>query len=329
MSLAARVLRHIGATTLGLPLMHLAGRLGQWELLPTTVASRAVEELASSAHARTLVAPVDLYGQPGRLELDLSMPSSRSLLVQPLRLASESVSMRLFCALIRDAKTILDVGANVGIYTYLAASRMPFTRILSYEPTPALAALITRNLERNGWAHAEVRCAGVSAAESSMTFYVRGNDVESTFEPALVTSWPDVQQQIDVPVVALDDIFDREQIVAARAVLKIDVEGHEMRVLDGFERTLRRSGRRPTLLMEFLGRAINDACVIDRVRSYGLDVYYVTPRALVKIDATPDLGPVHEMGQHNFLITDKPPSEVALWAARSHISSPSENVATR
>ena len=62
---------------------------------------------------------------------------------------------------------------------------------------------------------------------------------------------------VQVPVVAIDDLLATSAAPVDRIVLKIDVEGYERLVLDGMERTLRRAGRRPDVIMEFLGRAID------------------------------------------------------------------------
>ena len=304
MSVVARTLRRTGSTVLGPPLIALVARLGQRRILGGSSASRAVEELVARSTHRTTVAPVDLGASVARLELDLSLPSCRSLLVQPLRQYADWSSIHLFTSLARKATTILDVGANIGVFTYLAASHATQARVLAYEPTPRLASLIERNVARNGWAsRVEVRRAAVSSAPGTMTFYVRENDQESTLEPGRTASG-DVRERIQVPVVALDDVFEREGIPPETALLKIDVEGHEMRLLDGFERTLRRRNGRPTLLMEFLGRAITDGRIIDRVLGFGLSVHYLTSGGPVRLEKTSDLERVQELGQFNFLVVE-------------------------
>jgi FkbM family methyltransferase len=307
MSLAARVLRRTGSTALGPPLVRLVAGLAQRQILGFGPACRAVEALVSdTSRPLTTVLRVDLDGHSCQLELDLSIPSCRSLFIQPeFQRAADWPSIRLFCELAREATTIIDVGANFGIYTYFAATHARQSRLIAYEPAPRVAALFERNLARNGWTErVDVRRAGVSAAAGTMTFYVRENDHESTLEPTFVL-WEDVRERIDVPVVALDDVFEREGVDAATALVKIDVEGHEMRVLDGFERTLRRSGGRPTVLMEFLGRAITEDCIIDRVVGYGLKVYYVTSSRLVPVLGTRDFERAQEVGSTNFLVTER------------------------
>jgi hypothetical protein len=112
-------------------------------------------------------------------------------------------------------------------------------------------------------------------------------------------------------------VFAREGIDPATAVLKIDVEGHEVPVLDGFAKTLGQRGGRPTLLMEFLGRAISEDRIIERVLDLGLDVYYIATPGLVRLTSTNAFVPVQELGQWNFLLTDRAPPAVAIPPAIS------------
>jgi FkbM family methyltransferase len=317
MSVVAGALRRTGSTVLGLPLVRLVAGLAQWRMIGVGRANRTIEALVSGAPERTVIVPLDLGGARCDVELDLSIPSCRILLVQSMRRMAEWSSIRLFAALARDAPIIIDVGANFGIFTYCALAHAPRARVLAYEPAARLADLLERNLARNGWAaRVDVRRAAVSSAAGRMTFYVRETDYESTLEATSVV-WEDVRERVEVPVVALDDVFEREGFAANAecVVVKIDVEGHEMRVLDGFERTLRRPGHQPTVLMEFLGHAITEERVIDRVIGLGINVYYVTSRSLVPVMGTADFARAQEVGCNNFLLTPRAPAEMARYAA--------------
>jgi FkbM family methyltransferase len=270
-----------------------------------------VELLSSEWPDRVMCITLDLgSGKHARVELDLGIGSCVELFVTRLDRMTDHASVRLFQRLAVEASTIFDVGANVGLFTYLAAAHAPQARIIAYEPTAALAALIGRNIARNGWgARAAVRAQAVSASAGSMPFYVLEGDSESTLEPDR-TRHATVTSRVAIGVVALDDVLEAEEIDPAGVLLKIDVEGHEMRVLDGLERTLRRSGARPTLLMEFLGRALVDERIIERVLGLGLDVYYVSSRGLVRLASTNELQPFHELGQWNFLLTPRTAEDV-------------------
>jgi FkbM family methyltransferase len=288
------------------PLLEVVAGLARRGFVPADVASRVVRGLAARAAVGAVVAPVDLGGPaPAMLELDPSIGGCLDLLVTTPRRSADRPSLDVFRALVREATTVVDVGANVGLFTYVAACHAPQAAVRAYEPNPELASLIERNLARNRWApRASVRREGVSALSGVRPFYMHAIDVESSFEPARAPR-TGTASAINVPVVALDDVFDAEGIDPATTVLKIDVEGHEMRVLDGLARTLRHPNGRPTLLMEFLGRAITDERVIERVLDMGLDVRYVSSGGLVRLTSTAAFGPVQELGQWNFLLTER------------------------
>ena len=109
------------------------------------------------------------------------------------------------------------------------------------------------------------------------------------------------------------------QRVPDRTVVKIDVEGHERSTLEGMERTLRSRGRRPDIIIEFLGHAIEHEQMIERAISYGLDVYYIGPTSITPLRTTTDLGPVQILGYFNFLLTSRPTDEISALSARAGV----------
>ena len=52
---------------------------------------------------------------------------------------------------IRQARCFIDVGANCGIYTILAATINPHVRIVAIEPMPKICAALTHNVRQNGF----------------------------------------------------------------------------------------------------------------------------------------------------------------------------------
>jgi FkbM family methyltransferase len=311
----------LGTTRFARPAAIMTGGLGRHRMLPAHVAYRSVELLARGWPDRVVCATLDLGGGAHALiELDLAIGSCIELFVTPASGMADQASVRLFRVLAATSSTIIDVGANVGYFTYLAAAHAPSARVIAYEPTPALAALIGRNIVRNGWStRAEVRAAGASASAGTLPFYVLEGDSESTLEADRARN-AGMAGRLAIQVVALDDVIESEAIDCATTLLKIDVEGHELRVLDGLARTLRRDAARPTLLMEFLGRAIVEQRVIERVLEMGLAVYYVSRRALVRLASTDDLQSYHELGQWNFLLTARPPADVQRIARSARLA---------
>lgn len=134
--------------------------------------------------------------------------------------------------------TVIDVGANIGVFSLWAASRIgPHGRLVAVEPHP----LSYRHLERNLAAFAPAALAlqtacGASTGELDLHF-VPGRLSVSSFEPR-----PDRVGHVRVPVRRLDEIADQAGVDRID-LLKIDVEGAEQLVLEGAGEMLSRVAR--------------------------------------------------------------------------------------
>jgi len=149
----------------------------------------------------------------------------------------------------------------------LAASAAvgPRGRVIAIEPNPAEASILRRDLERNMIANVKVIGVGLSDREGIMTLHVpAGNSGEATFG---MLPYPD-EFAIDVPVKVGDRLLDKEH----PSLIKIDVEGFEVRVLRGLEETLKRA--RPIVITEMIERQLvqcgsNRAELIELMRKFG------------------------------------------------------------
>src|SRR6185295_692567 len=65
----------------------------------------------------------------------------------------EPASMRLWCGLARTATGILDIGANVGIYSLAAAALRGDIPIHAFEPNPHAFARLRVNKNRNAFSN--------------------------------------------------------------------------------------------------------------------------------------------------------------------------------
>ena len=86
----------------------------------------------------------------------------------------EPETVRAFAALLAPGMTVMDIGANVGQFTLVAARRVgPSGRLHAFEPTPELAAHILRNLELNGLENVAVNAVAVSDVAGRATLHFR------------------------------------------------------------------------------------------------------------------------------------------------------------
>ena len=88
----------------------------------------------------------------------------------------EEGTTTLWCKLLERAGTVFDVGANIGRYTFLAATRLQnHGRIHSFEPNPEVFAWLSGNLRRNGIANVCANQIALSDMDGKTTFYLPRN----------------------------------------------------------------------------------------------------------------------------------------------------------
>jgi FkbM family methyltransferase len=208
-------------------------------------ASRALLGAASGWYGR---APVPIAGGLGHLlyvsTADLPLDHAHAGLI--VRGTLEPPVQEALRRLLGPGDVFYDVGANVGFFTLVGARLVgPTGRVVAFEPVPWCARAVGRNIELNGFAHAQIREQAVGGADGSARLLVVGeaswSHLESTGRHA------DVRDEIDVSVVALDSL------VATRAipppdVLKIDTEGAELQAIEGARETIAR--HRPAIVCE-------------------------------------------------------------------------------
>jgi FkbM family methyltransferase len=138
----------------------------------------------------------------------------------------------------------LDIGGNVGVYVAaLARARSSPLRAVTFEPIATSAAILRETLALNGVEGARVEEVALSSAPGVLRL--------SNFPAGLNNFWVtdsarDVPQ-VEVPKMTLDGWMDANPGILPHA-MKIDVEGHELEVLKGAQRTLRTY--KPALVIE-------------------------------------------------------------------------------
>lgn len=135
---------------------------------------------------------------------------------------------------LQSGDVFFDIGANFGLYTCLAASVANPDDVYAVEPYPPNPPRIRRNHELNG-------TPGVPIVEKAFTDF----DGEIAFDPpdqelAIKTMSrirPSESDGYTVDAVK-GDTFCADEEVSEPNVIKIDVEGAEAKVLEGFQETI-------------------------------------------------------------------------------------------
>jgi FkbM family methyltransferase len=158
-----------------------------------------------------------------------------------LRSRTAEPEIRFVSRFVDPARDAVDVGANIGLYT-LQLSKIA-RAVHAFEPNPMVRATLSAAELRN----VKIYPVALSSRAGSSTFYI------PLAEYGAIHGWgslesgrcPSVDREysVDVQTATLDS-FELTDV----SFIKIDVEGHEMGVLEGARATL--SENRPTVLIE-------------------------------------------------------------------------------
>ena len=145
---------------------------------------------------------------------------------------------------------VIDVGANVGFYTVLAARLVSSKRrILSIEPTPEALKLLRNNLQRNNQQSRVIVYEG-AATSTRGPIIINMVDGREEYSSTARLVHPAVSGattiQIEVNGTPIDDLVT--QFGLRPGFIKIDTEGTEHDVLLGSETTL--TAFRPVVMFE-------------------------------------------------------------------------------
>jgi FkbM family methyltransferase len=182
---------------------------------------------------------------------------------------------------LRRGMTFVDAGAHVGQYTLLASGAVgPAGRVIAFEPHPVLFQVLRRNVSRAGCVNVTVSqlALGRAAGPGHLVLHPPGNYGASSLRPDAATAH---HPRMPVQVITLDEALSGFGRTPAVDLVKIDVEGAELDVIEGARGTLAASPG-IVLIVEFLranplrfGHTVED--VEARLRELGFQLFTLTP----------------------------------------------------
>jgi len=182
------------------------------------------------------------------VETDLGVYRSQAgdLITRQLREfgAHQRGVLNMLLALVRPDDVIIDVGAHIGTLAIPLAQRLVDGHVLALEGHPATAAILAHNVAANGLDDritVRNRLLGEVDGELLDPRLAEGNTGGTAFRRRLRAAGGEA-----LTTARLDDVWDHEGLPPP-TILKVDVEGAEMRVLRGAEAVLATS---PILVLE-------------------------------------------------------------------------------
>jgi FkbM family methyltransferase len=221
----------------------------------------------------------------------------------------------IFRSFLRCDSVVLDIGANFGLYTVIAAARINKHGCLySFEANPHTFDLLRRTLYANRLAQNQNVVAvnalvGETCGRGTLYYlpqFLGGATMTN------VGQWGEAKRSVELDMITIDRFLPRELAVD---LVKIDVEGHEPFVIRGMRETILRSPN-IRIFVEFVEGFLAHTVSADRfaaeIDALGLHICRVLPRGRLQLV---------ERGQvprgANFCLLTRTPEEDAAHARRA------------
>jgi len=133
---------------------------------------------------------------------------------------------------------IVDIGANRGHWTQTALRYFPDAHYTLLEPQPAMRANMQDLLDGNP--RVTLHSVGAGSKSGDLTFTITERDDSCTFCMSPDEARSSGLTQVQIPVVALDDLLAQSQLPHPD-IIKIDAEGFDLEVLKGTANAVRSS----------------------------------------------------------------------------------------
>jgi FkbM family methyltransferase len=165
----------------------------------------------------------------------------------------------------------IDIGSNLGLRSLLALSEN--RAVYFIEPNTEVNRLNIERCELNNFKNYTLFDVGASDKKGSIEFTVDKSSYCSTIERDFLSGDVVVDHQEIIRIDTLDNLFVNQINTLKTACIKIDVEGHELKVLDGAQNIL--SVLLPTLIIEVNERGEHLSEFIDLLSGYGYQVFEI------------------------------------------------------
>lgn len=193
---------------------------------------------------------------------------------------------RLAKEFVQEGSVVWDVGANVGLFSFVAAHCSgPTGRVISFEPDVWLVQLLRRSCVVQPISSSPVQVVPVALAESVelRTFNIASRSRSTNYLSGYgSTQTGGISEQQTVLSVTLDWLSER---LPLPDVLKIDVEGAELEVLKGGLRLL--EVKRPVVLCEVSSERSSEVTQVLKDRGYRIYDGEVSPTERRELEAAP------------------------------------------
>ncbi len=189
--------------------------------------------------------------------------------------------MDLLQDFVGNGQRAIDIGANVGIYTY-ALSKL-YNYVEAFDPVPEYCEL----LHKSQFDNVTIHNIGLSDHSGLMHIHIPSRGIYGESASFLDLGFDNVKLEVEVRTL---DEYQFSDV----SFIKIDVEGYEAVVIDGAKQTI--INNKPIMLVEIEQRHITTqiTSVINKITELGYDGYFYKDKKL------------HDIALFNYEVDQKP-----------------------
>jgi FkbM family methyltransferase len=171
--------------------------------------------------------------------------------------AWEKTSIRLWQKAVKRAGVIFDIGANTGLYALVAKSLNPNSRVIAFEPVKRVYSRLLENNQLNNY---DIECFELAASNADGEAIIYDLPTEHILSVTVNQNHksPEIVE-VAIPttinIIRLDTFINKQKLERVD-LMKIDVERHEVEVLEGMGSFLEKF--RPAMLIEILENEIGE-----------------------------------------------------------------------
>lgn len=203
---------------------------------------------------------------------DLHVHRSGDEIITPMLVDAgiwEPEETQVLLTLLRPGDVFVDIGANIGYYSVLAARAVGRQgRVFAIEPAPRNFRLLQRNLADNRCTQARAFAVALGARHGGHITLHLSTDNAGDHRIAEVRQEPS-RHRVNVPLTTLDRLLPTTRV----DLIKMDTQGAEARILKGMH-TVLANNPRLTLITEFWPEGLQSAGTdalqyLQALRSFG------------------------------------------------------------
>jgi FkbM family methyltransferase len=139
-------------------------------------------------------------------------------------------------AALREGDCVIDIGANIGAFTVLAARKVgPNGQVYAFEPDPQVCDRLRQNLRLNRLENVTVYEGAVGGKSGNAVFYQHRKNAYSSLHHEVDGRVQAHNQSFEVTLVGIREVIEMAEVPSGIALLKVDCEGSEYDIFNAMD----------------------------------------------------------------------------------------------